>query len=114
MNILYTESSDSASLDVNDVSGAIEKILHQQAFAYKTLLYQLTARQKQLLLAIAEQGKATGMMSREFLSKYGLSASSVQNALKVLLDRDFITQDEDGCRLYDKFFEIWLRGGYLS
>lgn len=112
MNILYTTSTENDTIGMEDVNRAIESILHQQALAYKALLFQLTAKQKQLLLSIAKQGKAKQIMSQKFLSKYHLSASSIQNAVKVLLDRDFITQDEDGYQLYDKFFETWLRNEF--
>jgi len=31
---------------------------------------------------------------------------------KGLLDKEFVTRDEKGYVVYDKFFEIWLRGKY--
>ena len=109
MNILYTTDTEGNRITLGDAGMAIESIMHQQTLAYKSLLFQLSPKQKQLLLAISMGEKTRQVMSQKFLSKYNLSASSVQNALKVLLDRDFITQDEDGYEVYDKFFGIWLR-----
>ena len=70
----------------------------------------LTAKQKQVLTAIALEGKPSSLMSQEFLQKYHLGASTVQGAVKTLLDRDFITQDDGVFQLCDKFLELSLRG----
>lgn len=113
MNILYTTDTEGNRITHEDAGMAIENIMHQQTLAYKSLLFQLSPKQKQLLLAISMDRKTRQVMSQKFLSKYNLSASSVQNALKVLLDRDFITQDEDGYEIYDKFFGIWLKKVFL-
>ena len=70
----------------------------------------LTAKQKQVLTAIALEGKPSSLMSQEFLQKYHLGTSTVQGAVKTLLDRDFITQDDGVFQLNDKFLELSLRG----
>jgi len=44
------------------------------------------------------------------LQKYHLGASTVQGAVKTLLDRDFITQDDGVFQLCDKFLEQSLSG----
>ena len=111
LNMLYTSISDKSLLQEEDVKMAIDGILSQQRFAYQALLYQLTAKQKQLLIAIAQEGKPSSLMSQEFLQKYHLGASTVQGAVKTLLDRDFITQDEAVYQLCDKFLELSLRAG---
>ena len=42
--------------------------------------------------------------------KYHLpSPSSVNSALKRLLEKDFITQQDDAYVVYDKFFDLWLK-----
>ena len=74
------------------------------------MIYQLTAKQKQVLTAIALEGKPSSLMSQGFLQKYHLGASTVQGAVKTLLDRDFITQDDGVFQLCDKFLELSLRG----
>ena len=89
---------------------AIDGILAQHRFAYQALIYQLTAKQKQVLTAIALEGKPSSLMSQEFLQKYHLGASTVQGAVKTLFDRDFITQDDGVFQLCDKFLELSLRG----
>ena len=109
LNMLYTSISDKPLLEEEDVRVAIEGILAQHRFAYQALLYQLNAKQKQVLTAIAIEGKPSSLMSQEFLQKYHLGASTVQGAVKTLLDRDFITQDEGVFQLCDRFLELSLR-----
>lgn len=110
LNMLYTSISDKPLLAEDDVKQAVDGILAQHRFAYQALIYQLTAKQKQLLTAIALEGKPSSLMSQEFLQKYHLGASSVQGAVKALLDKDFITRDEGVFQLCDKFLELTLRG----
>lgn len=108
LNMLYTALSTQQTLGISDVESVIGNILSQHRFAYQALLYQLTTKQKQVLIAIAKEGAAKSIMSQEFLQKYRLGASTVQGAAKVLLDRDFITQDDGTYRLCDKFLELSL------
>ncbi|UKI43124.1 MAG: hypothetical protein L6U16_08370 [Porphyromonadaceae bacterium] len=87
---------------------AIFTILQRNTFAYKALLVQLAPKQKQVLYAIAKDGKVEKIMSQDFLRKHSLTASSVQGATKVLLDRDFITFDDGIYQVNDRFFELFL------
>ena len=89
---------------------AIDGILAQHRFAYQALIYQLTAKQKQVLTAIALEGKPSSLMSQEFLQKYHLGASTVQGAVKTLLDRDFITQDDGGISVMRQVFGAEFKG----
>lgn len=62
-----------------------------------------------MLIAIAREGKPKSIMSQDFLQKYHLGASTVQGAAKVLLDKDFITQDDGVYQLCDKLLEFSIR-----
>jgi len=110
LNMLYSSVSDQSLLTVDDVKAAISMILAQHRFAYQALIFQLTAKQKQVLVAIAKEGKPSSLMSQAFLQKYRLGASTVQGAVKTLLEKDFITQDEGCFQLCDKFLELYLKG----
>ena len=121
LNMLYSSPVETTLAEVDnldgnlqvltqdDVDAVIRIIMSQHRFAYQALLYQLTAKQKQVLLAIVREGKPESLMSQAFLQKYHLGASTVQGAVKVLLDRDFITQDEGVYQLSDKFLAQWLK-----
>lgn len=109
LNMLYTAISTDSLLTTDDAKAAIAGILAQHRFAYQALVYQLTSKQKQVLTAIAAENGPTSIMSQAFLRKYGLGASTVQGAVKVLLDRDFISQDDGAYRLCDRFLEMYLQ-----
>lgn len=67
-------------------------------------MYQLTSKQKQVVMAIARERKVGAVMAQAFLRKYDMGASTVQGAIKVLLDRDFVTNDDGSYQVNDKFF----------
>ena len=69
----------------------------------------LTERQKEILYAIAKEGKARSVTSSAFIKKHGLlSSSSVQTAIKQLLDKEIITSENNVYQVYDRFFGLWL------
>ena len=72
-------------------------------------MFQLPPKQKEVLLAICKEGKATEITSSKFLHTYRLTASSVQGAVKGLLEKDFITMELGVYSVYDRFFEFWLK-----
>lgn len=108
LNMLYTTLSDTPNLSIADIKAVEREILSQQRFSYQALLYQMTAKQKQVLIAIAHEHKASSVMSQTFLQKNHLGASTVQGAIKVLLAGDFITNDNGVYEVCDKFFERYL------
>ena len=77
------------------------------------MLSLLPERQKELLYAIAKEGKTSGMTSAAFIKKHGLqSASSAQTALKQLLDKEIVTKEESTFQVYDRFFGLWHSTAY--
>ncbi|MDO9615349.1 MAG: ATPase, partial [Bacteroidota bacterium] len=80
---------------------------------YQSTLSLLPERQKEILYAIAKEGKASGITSGPFIKKHGLlSQSSVQTAVKQLLDKEIITSEENVYEVYDRFFGLWLANLY--
>ena len=62
------------------------------------------------MIAICKEGKATALTSGKFIHKYSLpSSSSVQSALKGLLEKDFVTKEGAFYMVYDRFFSLWLK-----
>jgi hypothetical protein len=60
-------------------------------------------------MAIAKEGKAQNLTSSAFVKKYRLtSSSSVQSAMKGLLEKNFLTSNLGIYEVYDKFFALWL------
>ena len=76
----------------------------------RELLSFVTDQQKQLLYAIAQEGKSTGITSGAFVKKHSLkSASAVQSAAKRLLEIDMITKSGQTYTVSDPLLRIWLR-----
>ena len=76
-------------------------------------MFRLPDKQGKLLISIAKDEKVVAPTSSDFVKKHNLiSASSIQAALKGLIEKEFVTRDEHGYAVYDKFFEMWLREKY--
>ncbi|MDO4511202.1 MAG: ATPase [Bacteroidales bacterium] len=114
LNGLYARKDTERDFTQSDVLQEISNILQRNTFAYKALLFQLPPKQKQVLYAIAKEGKANKITSQAFLRKHALTASTVQGAVKVLLERDFITLDEGIYQVNDRFFELFLNDGVIT
>ena len=77
---------------------------------FESMYYGLSERQRQVLKAIATEGKASQTQSVAFIKKHGLaSASSVQSAIRQLMDKDLITMEKGAYRVDDRFFGFWLK-----
>lgn len=110
MNVLFSRTDKGAPCDVSMVDEAIEFIIRLSSDTYESLFYQMPEKQRLLFLAIAREGKAREITSGAFLKRNKLnSASSVNSALKGLLDKDFITEDKNVYWVYDQFFPLWLK-----
>ena len=109
MNELFALTARDEACTMDMVDAALQNVILSQENSYKTLLSNLPPRQKMVLQAIAKEGVARNVTSMKFVKQYSLgSASSVQSAVRLLLQNDLITQ-EDGCyRVYDYFFSTWL------
>lgn len=111
LNTLYADKRADITFDNEDVDNAIHTIVQHNSFAYRSLLFLLSPKQKMVLRAIAQEGKVEGIMTQRFLHKYHLTSSVVQGAAKVLLDKDMITNEEGIYYIYDYFMQLWLKGG---
>ena len=110
LNVLYSRTAVGTTCDVAMVDEAIDFILRLSSDTYESLFYQMPEKQRMLFLAIAKEGKATSLTGGAFVNKHRLiSASSVNSALKGLLEKDFITMDKNVYSVYDQFFTLWLR-----
>ena len=68
----------------------------------------LTPQQAQLLTAVAKEGWVSKPTSKEFLSKHQLTSSAVQRSLPALTQKEFLTHEKEGYRVYDVFLGRWL------
>lgn len=109
LNVLYSMTSSGETCGKDMIEAALQNVLDTMRYVYEEILFRLPEKQKSLLFAIAKEKRAEKITSGEFVGRYGLSsASSVQSALKPLLEKDFITSENGKYSVYDKFFRIWL------
>ena len=108
LNALFSLTATGAICKEDMMEQAVQNVIRQQSFAYSSLLYQLPAKQKEVLIAICKEGKARNITSKPFLQRYRLTASTVQGAVKGLLEKDFITHELGIFTVYDQFFAQWL------
>ena len=98
------------SVVIEDVYKAVQQIIRQNEEAYKDVLYQLTARQRDLLVAVSREHKAKQITGMSFIKQYNLSsASSVQKSAQTLMDKQLLTHQQGIYELYDKFMSEWLQ-----
>ena len=106
LNQLFATKDD---VTIADVDKAVEQIINQNEEAYKDVLYQLTIRQRDLLMAISREGKARQITGMSFVKRHHLaSASSVQKSAQALIERQLITHQQGIYEVYDKFMAEWL------
>ena len=109
MNRLFAMTGTGETCFADMIPLAIERIVNDAAVGYEAMLFQIPPKQKELLYAICQEGKAQNLTSAKFLRKYSLpSASSVQSALKGLLEKQLVTLENGSYEVYDRFFGHWL------
>ena len=100
-------------IDVDDIDKTLSDILEEKGRTFASVMNQLNYQQKETLVAIAKEGKATGVTSVAFVKKHSLkSPSSVQYATNTLLEKQLLTYHNEGRKkiyqLSDRFMEMWI------
>ena len=109
MNMLYMLTPKGETCTTDMIDQAIDIYLQLSSEYYEALLRQMPEKQRNVFLAIAAEGKVRSISSGKFSHKYRLpSPSSVVSAVKGLLEKDFISQDNGEYFVYDHFFQLWL------
>ena len=101
------------ALDIGDITLTLSEILEEKGRTYSDLMNKLNYQQKETLVAIAKEGKATGVTSVALVKKHSLkSPSSVQYAITNLLDAQLLTYESEGRKksysLADRFLREWI------
>ena len=117
-NVAYSLIKPEESCTLAVLQTAIEEILSDNERDYQRQLALLGLRQKELLFAIAKQGKAKQITSSSFIHRHHLSsASSIQSVSKQLLENGWITFyiNEQGEKIYtlsDLFLALWIQNHF--
>ena len=101
------------AIDESDINKILSDILEEKGRSFASIMNQLNYQQKETLIAIAKEGKASGVTSVAFVKKHALkSPSSVQYAISALLEKQLLTyQNEERTKTYsvsDRFLEMWM------
>ena len=104
--------SDKA-IDKTDINKTLSDILEEKGRTFASVMNQLNYQQKETLIAIAKEGKASGVTSVAFVKKHALkSPSSVQYAISALLEKQLLTYQNQGrTKVFcpsDRFMEMWI------
>lgn len=109
MNELFVLTDKGGTCTMEMVNVALENVIISQQQAYKELMAQIPQKQKMVLEAIAKEGKVNGVTSSAFIKRHSLpSTSSVQAALKGLLEKEIVTQSDGTYWVYDFFLARYL------
>lgn len=112
-NTLYANTQVGETCTTAHVQGALDYILKTQAYSYEEVMFRLPEKQKMVLIALAKNGPTKSVTASAFVEKYSLqSASTVQSAMRGLLDKDFVTLEKGLYSVYDLFMAYWLQQEY--
>lgn len=106
LNRLYGYSQP---IDIQLVRYAVEEVVAESTYTYENLLAAYTSTSVKLLKAVAKARCVKEINSGEFIGEYKLkAASSVNSALKKLINNELIYKSADGYIVYDRFMAMWL------
>ena len=112
-NTLYATTAEGETCEAEQVQAALDYIVKTQTYSYEEVLFRLPEKQKLVLTALAKNGDTKGITSGAFIRQYRLSsASTIQAAVKGLLEKDFVTCEQGVYTVYDIFMAEWIRREY--
>lgn len=110
MNELFALTPKEGTCGLALLPQARQNIVEVQEGTYRTQLSMLSTRQKLVLQAIAREVTVKSVTSGSFIKKYSLdSPSSVQSALRGLMEKEIVSSGEEGYSIGDFFFSEWMR-----
>ena len=113
MNELYAWTKPGEAADVKMMADALTFVIKTYARTFQEQMSTYPEAQKQLLIAIAKDGKAEQVTSVAFCKKHSMkSPSTVQSALRVLHDKGIVRKDGTTYSVTNRLFGIWLAMAY--
>lgn len=109
LNEMYELTSEGERCPSSYIEPAIQNVIRVQEPFYRELLATLPPKQKSVLFAVIREGEARNVMSKQFISKYKLElTSSVQTAMRALLEKDIVLKNDNAYSVYDVFFAQYI------
>lgn len=105
----FSSSVEGKPCDKALVECIINDLMQDSGHKYSETLARLTLPQKELLYAIAQDRRAQHVTSAQFIKRHRLqSASSVQAAMRKLLEFGIVTVEQNQYYVEDQLFQLWL------
>jgi hypothetical protein len=105
----FANTSEGEDCSLESLKKTLENILVENGAGYRKILSRIPERQKEVLYAIAREGRAQKVMSAAFIRKYSLSTtSSVQAAIKKLLADGIISVEDYVYFVPDIYFRLFI------
>ena len=113
LNRLYEQLDGGEEMTVVIANHVLRSVVESNKTVYQGMVSMLSERQRELLFAIGKEGKANEITSAAFINKHGLySPSSVQSAIRQLLEKELVTKEGNTYHIYDRFFGLWIANTY--
>lgn len=115
LNEMYGEEQDGGTVDSASVEQALWHILKLEKRAFDDNIAELPEMQKQVIIAIAKEGKVKEVTSSGFVLRHSLrSSSTVQSALMALYSKEYISKDDGFYSITNRFLRFYLLDRYGS
>lgn len=112
-NEAFADTPIGKECTLDTIREAITNMVASNDTIFREILSNIPEKQKELLYAIAKDGEAERITSAQFIKRHKLSsASSVQSAVKKLLEKDVITEINKIFSVTDKLFAMWINQIY--
>ena len=112
-NEAFADTPEGGTCTLDIIRDAVRNMVASNDTIFSEILSNIPEKQKELLYAIAKEGEAAHITSSGFIKRHSLSsASSVQSALKKLLDKGIVTEIHKVVSVTDKLFAMWINTIY--
>jgi AAA+ ATPase superfamily predicted ATPase len=106
----FAQTAQGETCSLETVDNSINLMIKEADHLYSEKLSRLSLPQKELLYAIANEGRAQKITSGAFIRKHQLSStSSVQQAIKKLLALGLVSTSSNEYFIADQLMYLWLR-----
>lgn len=111
MNEAFAITQQKEVLQVDSFSVVLQHMIDTKRFTFEDRFQNLTEKQKTVLKALAEEFPNTpATTSKDFIERYHLkTASSVQTAIKGLVDKKIMREYRGERQISDILFILWLK-----
>jgi hypothetical protein len=105
----FSLSLEGKTCDQQMVQTIINNMIQENSHKYSETMARLSLPQKELLMAIADEGRAQRVTSGQFIKRHKLlSASSVQSAMRKLMEYGIVTSENGSYYIEDQLLNLWL------